>query len=142
MTVLSFYRVLLLLYPADFRHEFAEEMLLVFEQIAGEQLVAASKIERTAFLISELTGIAKGAYTMWMKKRVAAVEFTSISSNEASLTVEQLAARRTEAIEHMVIAIAKHDFINARRYSEEEGRIERRLKEISAKVQIKGTHSA
>ena len=38
MKLIDLYRVLLLLYPADFRQQFSEEMISVFEQRAGERL--------------------------------------------------------------------------------------------------------
>lgn len=44
-------------------------------------------------------------------------------SSGASLTVAQAIEQRNVAIKNMVAAIATHDFLNARRYSDEEIRL-------------------
>ena len=61
------YRILLFLYPADFRRHFSAEMLFVFEQRENEHLTDRGSTP-FAFLLTEFWGIMKGAYIMWFAK--------------------------------------------------------------------------
>jgi hypothetical protein len=127
------YRVLLLLYPADFRQQFSEEMISVFEQRTGERL--ANRDSRpVAWLAIEFLGIVKGAHTMWLT-RILPTQRSSSSSDapfsaETPLTIAEVASRRHATIKAMCTSIAKHDFINARRYSNEEARLNHLLAEM------------
>ena len=133
MKLSDLYRVLLLLYPADFRRQFSEEMIFVFEQRAGERF-ANRESQPVAWLAIEFLSIVKGAHAMWLT-RILPIHRNSSSSDgavpeEASLTVAEVARQRHAAIKDMCISIAKHDFINARRYSNEEARLKDLLAEM------------
>ena len=62
MRVVDLYRGLLLLYPDDFRNQFSEEMISVFQQRASERPGTFH------FFVRELSSIAKGACIMWLAK--------------------------------------------------------------------------
>lgn len=133
MKLSDLYRALLLLYPQDFRRQFSEEMIFVFEQRAGERF-ANRESQPVAWLAIEFLSIVKGAHAMWLTG-ILPIHRNSTSSDgafpaEASLTVAEVACRRHAAIKDMCISIAKHDFINARRYSNEEERLEDLLAEM------------
>jgi hypothetical protein len=120
------YRILLFLYPADFRRHFSAEMLFVFEQRVNEHLADRGSAP-FAFLLTEFWGIMKGAYIMWFAKilglnRKSESQEATTSSFEA-LTVAEATKRRDAAIKNMVASIAKHDFRSARQYSYEETRL-------------------
>src|SRR5277367_5336785 len=129
----DFYRVLLLLYPADFRRQFSEEMIAVFEQRTGKRF-ANRDSKQVVWLAIEFFSIVKGAHTMWLT-RILPIQRSSSSSDaafsaETPLTVAELANRRHTAIKDMCTSIAKHDFINARQYSDEEARLKHLLAEM------------
>lgn len=46
------------------------------------------------------------------------------------LTVTEVATQREAAIQKMITAIAEHDFVGARRYSDEEARLKALLREL------------
>lgn len=58
--MLRLYRCLLLLYPVDHRHQFAEEMVAVFRDVHAEA-TAKNKIARIFFCLRETTGLLAGA---------------------------------------------------------------------------------
>src|ERR1700722_7355505 len=98
------YRFLLLLYPADFRMQFSDEMISVFEQRAGGRF-ANRDSKRAVWLASEFLIIVKGAHTMWLS-RILPIQRNSRSSDsalptEASLTTAELTTRRHVAIKAM-----------------------------------------
>jgi hypothetical protein len=133
MKLIGLYRVLLLLYPADFRQQFSEEMISVFEQRAGERL-ANRDSQRHAWLAIEFLGIVKGAQTMWLTRILPFQRNPSSSdaafSEETPLTIAEVASRRHAAIQDMCTSIAKHDFINAREHSNEEVSLKHLLAEM------------
>ena len=55
------YRWLLLLYPASFRHEFAEEMVVVFAD-ASAAAERCAWHERLVFTAREIAGVVRGAF--------------------------------------------------------------------------------
>jgi hypothetical protein len=128
----DFYRVLLLLYPADFRRQFSEEMISVFEQRTGERF--ANRDSKQGWLAIEFFSIVKGAHTMWLTRILPIQRSTSSSdaafSAETPLTIAEITSRRHTAIKDMCTSIAKHDFINARQYSDEEARLKHLLAEM------------
>jgi hypothetical protein len=130
----STYRILLFLYPADFRRHFSAEMLFVFEQRANEHL--ADRGPATfAFLLTEFSGIMKGAYIMWFAKilsvnRNSLPQETTTSSFEP-LTIVEATKQRDAAIKNMVASIAKHDFSSARRHSYEETRLKNLVQDLA-----------
>jgi hypothetical protein len=130
MTIGGLYRKLLWLYPSDFRQQFSEEMISVFEQRAGERFADRESVS-PAFLLTEFTSVVKGAYLMWLGKILRMDRNQSASSSAlmttAALSFEDAKEQRDLAIRNMVAAIADHDFVNARRYSDEEARLKRVL---------------
>jgi hypothetical protein len=136
------YRVLLRLYPADFRRQFSEEMISVFEQRAGERF-ANRDSQPVAWLAMEFLSIVKGAHTMWITRILPFQRnFSSSDAAETSPTVAEVAHRRQAAIKAMCEAIAKHDFINARRYSNEEARLKHLLAEMDRGISMGQSRTA
>jgi hypothetical protein len=76
MSFLTCYRFLLGFYPNDFRRQFSEEMLHVFERRARDRL-AVGKTASIALVSHEFFSLLRGAQTMWMEK---------ISADEAETT--------------------------------------------------------
>ena len=135
MTIGGFYRGMLWLYPSGFRKQFSEEMISVFEQRAGERF-ADRESGSFAFLLIEFSSILKGACIMWLgkirpinRKRTAS---DSALITTAALSFEDATKQRGLAIHNMVAAIADHDFVNARRYSDEEARLKQVLEELQS----------
>jgi hypothetical protein len=130
MDLFACYRFLLGLYPNDFRSQFSDEMLHVFEQRAHARL-AVGKTASITFVISEFFSLLRGAQTMWIEKILPLKQRQQIHAlaPEGALSVEELRKLREEAISRMVQAIATHDFPGARRYSEEEVRLKALLRE-------------
>jgi hypothetical protein len=124
------YRALLRLYPSEFRRQFTEEMVTVFEQRAGERFAHLGTVS-VAFLLNEFSSIVKGAQIMWFAKVLPINRKQSgIDADPAIETVEQATKLRHEAIQKMVAAISSHDFVQARRYSDEEARLKLILEEL------------
>lgn len=131
MDVIACYRTLLCLYPEEFRREFSGEMLHVFDQRARTGC-AARNIASLLFVVREFFGIVKGAQMMWIEKMVPLRrqdEPALADPQEDFLTVAEIRKLRAETISRMVQAIATHDFPSARRYSEEEIRLQTLLRE-------------
>jgi hypothetical protein len=126
MTIGSIYGRLLWLYPAEFRKQFSQEMLSVFEQKASERS-ANRRAVPFGFLLIEFTSIVQGAYVMWLKQILSMDRNGSPSDSpttvEPAPDYEEATKQRSLAIQNMVAAIAKHDFVAARRYSYEEVRL-------------------
>ena len=130
MRAANLYRWVLLLYPPEFRQQFSEEMISVFQQRSGEHF-ANRRFASFAFVLKEFFGVVKGAHVMWLSKFLPVDHDglrpdTSVSST-ATLTASEVKLQREAAIRNMVAAIAGHDFINARRYSYEEMRLKKIL---------------
>jgi len=136
MTISSLYRRLLWLYPAEFRMQFSEEMQCVFEQRARDHFANRTSGE-LRFLLIEFSSILKGASGMWLKI-IFSKGRTPLSSSHPADSVEttsgreETARQRALAIQNMVTAIANHDFIAARRYSDEETRLKRALRRVES----------
>ena len=125
------FRALLWLYPSEFRQQFSQEMISVFEQRAGERFADRGAVP-FAFLLTEFFAIVKGANIMWFSK---ILPFRHEQSEPGAttthiLTAEEATKLRNQAIEKMVAAIADHDFVKARRYSDEEARLKHVLEEL------------
>ena len=112
--------------PLDYCRQFSEEMASVFEQRSGE-ISKEHRILSWAFLLSETSGIFKGAFLMWLTKIRAINRTRSQRGPELPVTpllsLEEVARQRAAAIRSMVAAIAEHDFVAARRNSDEEVRL-------------------
>jgi hypothetical protein len=123
MRTTSMFRALLWLYPSEFRKQFSSEMISVFEQRAGERFAEKGTVS-VAFLVTEFFAIVKGANMMWFSKILPFRRESSGAQVQATqLSLEEAVNLRKLAIEKMVAAIADHDFIAARRYSDEEARL-------------------
>jgi hypothetical protein len=142
MKLTDLYRVLLLLYPVNFRRQFSEEMISVFEQRAGERFANRDSLP-VAWLAIEFLSMVKGAHTMWLT-RILPIHRDSSSSDatDAPLTVAEVSRRRHSAIKAMCEAIAKHDFINARLYSNEETRLKHLLVEMERRISMGRSRTA
>jgi hypothetical protein len=141
----ALYRSLLLLYPAEFRTQFSEEMISVFEQRAGERF-ANRDSKQVVWLAIEFFSIVKGAHTMWLSS-ILPIQRNSRSSEsalptEASLTTAELTTRRHVAIKAMCAAIARHDFIHARQHSDEEARLKYLLGEMERGISTAKSRTA
>jgi hypothetical protein len=137
MTLTDLYRISLSLYPSRFRREFAEEMISVFEQRAGERF-ANRNSRPIAFFLMEFSGLLKGALTMWLAKILPSHRNPS-SSDESDatgtpLTIAEVSTQRAAAIKLMCASIAKHDFNTARRYSDEETRLKHLLEDLTGGI--------
>src|ERR1700721_55543 len=126
MTSSRIFRCLLWLYPPDYRRQCIEKINCLFEQRSGE-ISKEHRILSWAFLLSETSGIFKGAFLMWLTKIRAINRTRSQCGPELRVTpllsLEELARQRAAAIRSMVAAIAEHDFVAARRNSDEEVRL-------------------
>jgi hypothetical protein len=148
MSFSNTYRILLLLYPADFRRQFSAEMICVFEQ-RGREYFADKRSASFAFLLTEFSSILKGAYIMWFAKILPVkhnnVPLEPTTSGLEPLTVAEATKQRYAAISNMVTSIAKHDFSNARRYSEEEIRLKNLIQDLASdgrEITTAGTHAS
>jgi hypothetical protein len=142
MKLADLYRVLLLLYPANFRRQFSEEMISVFEQRAGERFANRGS-QPIAWLANEFLSIVKGAHTMWLTRILPFQRNSSFSdAPEASLTIADVTRQRHTAIKAMCEAITKHDFISARRHSNEEARLKHLLGEMERGFSIGQSRTA
>jgi hypothetical protein len=124
MNMYAYYRLLLGFYPRDFRREFSEEMLHVFERRVLD-LACTGKKAYLVFVVYEFCSLLKGAQAMWIEKIIPRRNPPVRKENvpETALDTVELQERREEAARRMVQAIATHDFPGARRYSEEEIRL-------------------
>ena len=83
---------------------------------------------------------------MW-STRILPIQRSSSSSDgalptEASLTIAEVTTRRHAAIKSMCQAIAKHDFISARQYSDEEARLKHLLAEMETGILVGESRTA
>jgi len=101
---------LLRLYPRRYREQFGAEMLAVFEQS-----LADSHGSRFVFALREIGGLLSGAFL----ERMSSPRL--LNTPVANDLPDELgeAQRRVDSLrDRMTQAIAAHDFVNARRYSE------------------------
>jgi hypothetical protein len=148
MSFSNAYRILLLLYPADFRRQFSAEMICVFEQ-RGRECFADRRSATFAFLLTEFSSIVKGAYIMRFAK-ILPVKHNNLpqeptTSDSEPLTLAEAKKQRDAAIKNMVASIAKHDFSNARRYSDEETRLKNLIQDLANEGRLitsPGTHAS
>jgi hypothetical protein len=109
MTIGGLYRGMLWLYPSDFRKQFSEEMISVFEQRAGERF-ADRDSGSFGFLLIEFSSVLKGACIMWLGK-IRPINRKRSASGSALITApalsfEDATKQRGLAIGNMVAAIA------------------------------------
>jgi hypothetical protein len=136
MRIGHLYRALLRLYPAGFRQQFEREMCGVFERKA-EDYSHQGRSAWIAFVVREFSTITKGACIMRIGEILAAFRRKSTETETSPggpLTIAEAARRRVEAIRNMVACIEKRDFVQARRYSYEEIRIQRFIRPFQGDI--------
>jgi hypothetical protein len=138
MRVVDLYRSLLFLYPVAFRDQFSEEMISVFQQRAAEPPGTLS------FFVREFSSIAKGACIMWLAKILTVNPSPSEAADVTCtpVTIAELNGQRQTAIRKMVASIARHDFLNARRYSYEEALLKRILRDLEEGISVPGSRTS
>jgi hypothetical protein len=133
MKSIHFHRALIYLYPENFRRQFSEEMISVFERRAGERFVNRKSVS-VAFLLSEFCGIVRGASSMWLANLLSGSQESSVSNEVDSIaepvSIVEVTRQRETAIKNMVAAITRHDFSQARHYSYQEAHLNRRAQEM------------
>ncbi len=70
MNIVRVYRMLLYLYPDDFRQQFSEEMVDVFQQKAHD-LTAGGGVVFASFVLREFIGLPIGAAGAWIRGHYA-----------------------------------------------------------------------
>lgn len=138
MRVVDLYRGLLFLYPVAFRDQFSEEMISVFQQRAAERPGTFN------FFVREFSSIANGACIMWLAKILTRNPSPSEAADATCtpVTIADLNSQRQTAIRKMVASIARHDFLNARRYSNEETRLKRILQDLEEGISVPGSRTS
>lgn len=155
------YRLLLRLYPYDYRALFAKEMENAFEQAAAERRQQPMPA-LLRFLLSEFVDLLAGATAEWIAKLTTdssvrgrclpdlrfmrpigvpqelwfGEPFLNVRQGSLSQETMQAQERIAMLIHHMVEAIANHDFPGARRYSYEERRARNELRRLREKYRI------
>lgn len=138
------YGWLLRLYPREIREVFAEEMAVVFEWAADEQRARGCRAY-LRFLLAEFFGLLAGlASTRILRRPPAALDLRNMRPPEVSRETytsavdEVLDAQRRAArtLQQMQEAIARHDFLNARYYSEQDHQARAHLRLIQRKYRI------
>lgn len=134
MKSIDLYKLILRPFPREFRAQFAEEMISVFQQA----LCDAEKdgtVSRIRLVSSELAGLARGCLREWQRlltsrkhRPVGRIcdEFVVPTSVEEAERYIELASRR------VISAIANHQFASARIYD----RNERRAREVLAELRM------
>ena len=160
------YRILLLLYPADYRALFAAGMLNAFAKTAAERR-GQGRAVFIRFALAELAGLTIGAGAEWIAKLTTETSVrgrclpdlrmmrppgvsrelwfagAGMSAGQSSVPDEMVEAqRRIEIlISRTVHAIANHDFPGARAYSYEEREAREKLRRLREIQKIDGIGS-
>jgi hypothetical protein len=150
------YKILLRLYPRDYRDRFAPEMSSAFEEAASDRRRLGRGVY-VRFAIAELVGLTIGAGIEWIAKlttdasirgrslpdrllmRPPGVSWEAHYGSARRRLPEEVseAQRHTELlVQRMVHAISHHDFPQARRYSDEERQARENLRTLRQKYQL------
>lgn len=146
------YELLLRLYPADLRALFAPEMSTVFESAAEEQR-CRGRLRLAGFVTVELLGLLRGAAVEWTarlmegasRRRITGnIDLTRMRPPEVSKETytaaidEVLDARRQVDfnLRRMTAALSRHDFVQARFYSDEERKAREYWRLVQQKYRI------
>ena len=126
---LRMYSLVLGAYPADFKAQFASEMLMVFEQRASQHRVHG-ELRFMTFLIKELGGLLSGA----LRERVGRDKVIS-APPELALPSDVVGAEKYLKVVsgQLIAAIANHDFVNARYYDEQDRKVRALLADLRAR---------
>jgi hypothetical protein len=108
------FRLFLLLYPAEYRRIFGEEMTNTFEELGHEHGWSVR------FVIAELGGLIRGAASAWLERRRPAVATDGPARPWMPREVVEAQQRVDEHVAAMVHAIANHQFERARELSNQE----------------------
>jgi len=139
------YALLLRLYPREVRTAFAPEMSAVFAQLAEERR-KESWASFSSFVLAELTGLAIGVAAAHHALRRTELDLRKMRPPEVSKEVyggaldEVIAAQRLVDFNlgRMQQAIARHDFLKARFYSDEDRKAREHLRLVRRKFGIAG----
>ena len=150
------YEILLRLYPRDYRAMFAAEMVSAFEEASAER----RRHGRGAYLrlaLAELMALAMGAGVEWIAKLTTDSSVRGRSLPDRLLMrppsvpwdahyagafvnipdeVSRAQERTDLLVQRIVHAISHHDFLGARRYSDEERQAREHLRRLREKYQI------
>jgi hypothetical protein len=139
------FRFLMRLYPMDHHELLGDEMLQVFEQAAEEQR-ARGFLALARFAAAELIGLVVGSVSARrrFRRRERAIDLRrmrppEVSQESYSAAIDEVvAARRRVAanLSCMQNAIARHQFVQARFYSDEEHKARRELRLVLQKYRI------
>lgn len=138
-----FYRLLLRLYPREFRETFGAEMSAVFEQAAPEAR-RAGWWASVRFFVRELGGLVAGAAAAWACRRGPALDLRKMRPPDvshrayAAAVDEVLEVRKlvSSNLVRMQQAIARRDFVQARFYSGEDYKAREALRRVERKYRI------
>ncbi len=132
------FRILLRLYPKNFRCLFSQEMLATFEHLQSETVNRGS-IRRIQFMIREVAGLLVGICTEQMRFEHRRLNRLAASTCAFSLTDISNLSEVAEAeqcirfhLSQTVDCIANHRFEGARFHAFEEDRARERLRLLHA----------
>ena len=108
MNIQRVYRLLLRLYPGEYRERFGAEMTAVFDESARERRRQGWRAF-VGFVLNELAGLVTGASDAWLNR----VPIRAVPDEQ----------RMRFIISRMEYAIAHHDFPGARFYAAEEAKL-------------------
>jgi hypothetical protein len=128
------YRIILKVYPAEYRNAFGAEMIGVFDQARADARKRGA-LRFVLFMISEFSGLLKGLLREFAAKWAsgeAYVTFRSTSRQLSEIPAEVIEVERhlEHVLRSMEFAIAHHDFPKARFYSNEEYAARARLERL------------
>jgi hypothetical protein len=136
------YRILLRLYPSDYRHMFAGEMLNAFALALDERRRRGTPGE-IGFVLGEFMGLIGGACAEWIAKcttngTTRKIGFAGARASRHALPEEvvEVQGRIAVLIERTVHAIANHDFPGARTYSHEEREARENLRRLREQYRL------
>ena len=143
--MMRIFQMLLRLYPPGQRDLLEEEMAWVFGEAAAEHR-ARGRWAYARFATAEIGGLLLGCARAWMRERVGdrGIDLRLMRPPEVSkkkyVTAldELIAARQLVAanLARMRDAIARHEFVKARFYSDEERRARAHLQLLHRKYRI------
>lgn len=132
MILLPVYRILLRMYPPDYRRQFGDEMASVFERAAADHL-QKGPIELLRFAARELFGLAFGARDAW-RAPLLIEQVGADFSVPADLADAQRLVTRCKS--HLEEAIVARDFKKARFLCLVEERAREDVRRLRAKYRL------
>lgn len=139
------FALLLRLYPAARRDLLGDEMLQVFAEAAAEYR-ARGRWAYTRFAVTEMMGLLLGAVvarTDWRRPDrgldLRMMRPPEVSKETYATAIDELVAAQQMVAENLALmqdAIARHEFVKARFYSDEERKARVHLRVIHRKYRI------